>query len=175
MLSRMANMNTYFAYGERDPQLMAAIIGRPTECRPAVLTGYRLCVQSIVGISPRVREILAANRTEAEMAGFEVYAAVPDEESIIKGIVTEVTDEELGILDNWDVEGLWFQRVPDRPVHLGIDASRLGRATAHALPEDGAGLTEVAGYDDLFPPAINDPIRTRQIAAITREAFLANL
>ncbi|OGL29568.1 hypothetical protein A3D14_01640 [Candidatus Saccharibacteria bacterium RIFCSPHIGHO2_02_FULL_47_12] len=173
----MSRESLYFAYGERTPQVMGAIIGRVPEYEAAALTGFQLCIQHIVDIPETVQDILAVNRSKREIEEFRAYVAAPSADKYVPGLVFRgVTYEELDILDNWDIEGLWFKRHQDQPVQIvnhDYDATtRLGMADTHADPQ--GDLTVVnAPFEGVFPPALNNPQRIMEIARIAREEFLS--
>jgi len=167
---------SYFGYGERTPQVMEAIIGRVPEYDTAILGGFRLFVQRTVDMTPAVREIMAINRLPDEMENLQVYAAKQAEGAHMPGVVyRDVTDQESKLLDNFDIEGLWFQRFRNRFINIVNDdgvKTRLGDADYHANPS-GELVVPAAQFDGIFPPALSDPLRTLEIARSARERFLS--
>jgi hypothetical protein len=122
----------YFTYGERTPEVLEAIIGRyPTDAEPAVVTSYGLHIQRAPEISDVVKGILGANRTEEEMADFAAYVAVPQEGARIPGIAVGVSPEEMELLDNYDIEGLWLTKLENQHAFIG-ETGRLARVVLHA-------------------------------------------
>lgn len=167
----MARDQLYFGYGERTPEAIQDILGHYTECEPAILPRYQLGVQSSADIPSNVRDILAVNRTEDEMASFRAYAAIPNEGSHIIGMVAQVDKDDLDVLDNWDIEGLWFTRFNNQFVRIGPKL-RLGSASVHASPAGLVTPIENPEYYDHFPSPLNDVARTKEIACLSRIAFL---
>lgn len=168
--------NQYFDYGERAPQVMEAIIGRVPDYDAAVLAGFGLFIQRAVDMTPTVQGIMAANRTPEEMETLQVYAAKPSEHESVPGLVyRDVTDQELALLGNFDVEGLWFKRYIRRFIHIVNDdgaSARLGDADYHADPA-GELVVPAPHFEGIFPPNLSNPSRILEIARIARERFLA--
>ena len=161
----------YFAYGERNPEAIRAILGHYVSCEPAVLPEYQLGIQIGLDIPQNVRDILAVNRTDEEMANFAAYVAIPSEGSHVIGMVAKVDNDDLALLDNWDIEGLWFTREDQKTVLIG-PTLRLGMASVHSKPTGLVTPIESPDYDDHFPAPLNDPVRTKEIAHLSRLAFL---
>jgi len=167
---------SYFGYGERTPQVMEAIIGRVPQYDTAILAGFRLFVQRAVDMTPVVREIMAINRTPEEMENLQVYAAKQEADAQLPGVVyRDVTDQESTLLDNFDIEGLWFQRFRNRFIHVVNDGgmtARLADADYHANPS-GELVVPAQPFDGIFPPTLSDPLRTLEIARSARDRFLS--
>jgi hypothetical protein len=166
---------SYFGYGERTPETMASIIGRTPERYAAVLPGFRLFVQRVVDLSPAVRNIIGTHRTDKEIEDFKVYAAKRSEDGYLRGLVyTDITPDEFALIDNFDVEGLWFSRHTDQPVSVfnADGTNRLGTVDVHADPQ-GELMIPSNHFTDLFPPPLSDPSRTIEIATLVRMDFLA--
>lgn len=168
----MASENFYFAYGERTPEVMEAIIGRRPDMEAATLPKYVLGVQHAYEMPELVQKILGTNRTSVEMEKFLAYVVMPEPDLEVEGCVAEVSQEELALLDNWDIEGLWLTRHNQREVYVG---NRAVFASVHAL--EIVRVMPAAEYFDSgeFPKFLNDPQRTIEIAQISRHAFLDDI
>lgn len=171
------NESDYFGYGERTPEMMEAIIGRMPEYNVAILPGFRLFIQKAVELPENIQTILSASRTAHEMQELRAYVAMPDRFSYVDGLLYRgLTDTELGILDNWDINGLWFERLERKAVIIsnGVRKSgRIGMADVHAQT-NSADLqkAEHSKGQHNFPPALNDAERTFEIARLARREFL---
>jgi|GEM_PF-6550060 len=167
---------SYFGYGERTPEVMTAIIGRTPAYDTAILAGFKLFVQRAVDMTPAVRDIMAINRTPQEVEDLKIFAAQQDGKSQIPGLVyRDITDGESALLDNFDIEGLWFSSFRNLFIHIvnedGITA-RLGDADYHANPT-GELVVPADPFEGIFPPALTPPSRAVEIATATRQNFLS--
>ena len=164
-------LRPYFAYGERTPKVLGAIIGRDLEVESSTLYDHRLYIQRSSDVDPAVRDILGEPRTLEELDAFRAYVAVPEEGSHIKGAVTELSPSELDLVDYYDINGLWFVRRNGLLASVG-QPKRLARVSAHILAFP-ASLDTVPSYEGRFPEPLNDVGRTLEIARGARTAFLA--
>lgn len=171
----MAQDRLYFSYGERTPDLMGEIIGRIPESQPAILLGFQLCTQRCVDLPGVVRNILSANRTEREAAELETYGVVAFHGASTPGLINRVSDQEVALLNNYDIDGLWFTLYEDCQVNI-TDAESpdvVVDAAVHAEPFGRHTIFSDA-FEGPFPPALSDPVRAGEIARLSREEFLAS-
>jgi hypothetical protein len=160
----------YVAYGERTEPVFEAITGRLPEYEPVVVPGFELGVQRAAWMSEQVQAILGEGRTPQEMERFAALVARPKHGARMQGWLTPVSDQELALLDNYDIEGLWLTRYNDQEVRTATGATK---ASVHALTV-GRMVTARSTFGDNFMPTfINDEARTIEIATFAREQFLA--
>lgn len=162
----------YFAYGERHPEVMEAIIGRRPEVESAILPDYELCVQLAANMPAKVQEILGANRNPEEMSDFAAFVAYPRQRARMNGWVSVVSPEELALLDNWDIEGLWMTRKDAVPAKVGPSAE-LQHVSLHFVSKKSKVQPARQYFGEGFIPRyLNDVGRTKEIATLARALFL---
>ncbi|MBI2326808.1 gamma-glutamylcyclotransferase [Candidatus Curtissbacteria bacterium] len=102
----MANTVEYFAYGVNCvSEMMEALLGRIPKSYAARLNGYELCIQTWDEIPEPVRNILSADWGP----DFRAYRIRPAEDKSVRGIVWQLSPEELALVKNWEMDGLWTE------------------------------------------------------------------
>ncbi len=167
----------YFGYGaNRDPQMIAAILGRPAKelvGQQAVLEGYRLAIQRLdqvpdtvlpkapAPISPR------ALLKECWDDDFKSYVALADPEGKILGTIWEMTRDERERVRDWElVDFGWYvdyegYAVTAEGARVPIIGERLG---------DGQTVDhEVDGMD--YETWLQDPEKFKIIAEKARREY----
>lgn len=95
----------YFGYGaNRDPEMMAAIIGRRPRGILGTLPNYELRIQTWPEIPQRVRKLLV-NWDER----FRTYCIKPKKEAGVAGVMWHITRKERKLIDHWEINGLWYE------------------------------------------------------------------
>jgi hypothetical protein len=116
----------YFGFGaNRDNRMIEALIGRSIVGVPALLNGYRLCVQSLphipdtivptapVPVSPRA--VIAENWPPE----FESYGVRPARAYVVAGTIWALTHIEREIIRDWElVDFGWSEDVSGEAVTL---------------------------------------------------------
>ncbi len=98
----------YFGYGaNRDPAMMAAIIGREPEGSPAKLSGFELGIMKWPEIPEKARNMLKGSWDES----FRSYGVRPtgNQAKAVVGHVWKITRAERRLIDNWELTGEWYK------------------------------------------------------------------
>jgi hypothetical protein len=104
------------------PEYMKALLGVVPYHFPAILRGYELGVQEYNDIPKPVRKILDNNWPKGEFKSYYVRES-SDSDNEILGVAWFMRHEQIAVIDDWEFEGLWFDR---NPVELVLkDGSRL--------------------------------------------------
>lgn len=105
----------YFGYGANSsPLMMEAIIGRRPEGFKAKLMGYALYVQAWEEIPEAAKKILQPSWDK----DFRSYIAVPEEGALTWGMAWYLTSEELPMVGNWELHGIWYTPIQVQIVDL---------------------------------------------------------
>lgn len=93
-----------------DESYVGALLGRVPQSFPAFIEGFELCLQSYETIPPLVQN--AVKNSGWNPQTFRSYFArrSSDPLSRIDGRVWSLNDGEGRVLDDWEFEGLWYQR-----------------------------------------------------------------
>ncbi len=99
----------YFGYGaNKDPDMIAAIIGRKPEGEPAILEGWELCIQEWTDIPEKPREILVRAGWDEKFRSYSIRRA---EREQVAGTLWELTQEEREGVADWElIEFGWYER-----------------------------------------------------------------
>lgn len=160
----------YFAYGTpRDPEMMAAIIGRQPNGEPATLRDYHMTIQRGLAIPENVRHILASNWTASEVKGFETYAIAPKAGELVVGTVWKLTPDERELVDNWELnDGLWY-----RKMDVTVQAAT-GDVMATTETITSGTLPDARRTHPDLPLYLMDKRRMLEIAVKVRRNYLAS-
>jgi len=100
----------YFGYGaNRSSYMMKAIIGRNPIGFPAKLEDYELCIQTWDEIPEKVRKVF--RYPELLNRDFKSYCIRPAGGKMIVGRVWSLTRLERELVDNWELNGLWYEPI----------------------------------------------------------------
>jgi hypothetical protein len=165
----MSNMLTYFGYGaNQSPEMMEAMVGRVPEGEPARLHDHELAIQQPHEISEVVRGILAAYRTEQEVAEFETYVIRRRQGGVVIAMAWQLTPLERELVDNWEMnDGLWYQKTD-----VSVETARGLVAATTEIMDDPTFTAAVDLRPDL-PVFLNNKDRLLEVAEIVREEYLA--
>ncbi len=105
---------SFFAYGPAaDPDVITAITGRkPLDSRPAILSGFVLCIQGvndipdlkIPGLPQTARQIIR----ESWGADFKMYV-IRKGDGKVKGVVYTIRKEDMGAMEDWELVNFkWY-------------------------------------------------------------------
>jgi hypothetical protein len=87
--------------------MIKAIIGRLPEGYPATLQGFELCIQTWAEIPDKAKEILSPPWSKDFKAYFLRPTLKPFKK--VKGTVWLISREERKLIDNWELNGIWYQ------------------------------------------------------------------
>lgn len=101
----------YFGYGAmRDYDVVKAVIGRGPSGTKATLKGYELIIQRLPDVPPALKHGL--ERTWGP--GYGAYRIrLGDDNSHVTGVAWEINEEELGLIKNWEGNGVWTQTIEE--------------------------------------------------------------
>lgn len=93
----------YFGYGANlDPEMMEAVTGAKLEGTPFVLKGFRLGILTLPELPRNVQRILRQDWDSS----FRIYSILrADNNDKVRGILWELTDQQLGSVHNWELTG----------------------------------------------------------------------
>jgi hypothetical protein len=98
-------MINYFGYGANStPEMMEAIIGRAPQGKPAVLSGYELCIQ----VWSEVPESAKVRLSKGWGPDFQTYCIRPKDKSNVTGTLWQITDDERWMVSQWEY---WYEKI----------------------------------------------------------------
>src|SRR3989344_2047062 len=169
----------YFGYGvNKEPKMMRWITGNPNlKGKPAVLRGYKLCVQRLdqvpdtvfptapVPVSPRT--ILKDNWGES----FTSYTIKEDPEDEVHGTLWELTLQDRELVRDWElIDFGWYK---DLKVKIETEDSQEIEVQTEGIG-DGQGYDrEVNGTN--YETWLNLPVEFERVATKSREDYFARL
>lgn len=169
----------YFGYGaNRDPKMMEWITGaKNLKGKPAVLKGFKLCVQRLDQIPDTVaptapapysaRENVAANWPSS----FTSYTIKNDTEGEVHGVVWELSEQERELVRDWElIDFGWYRDISakvttedDQEVEVQTEGLRIGQEIDR----------EVDGKN--YETWLNPPSEFERIATRSRGEYLERL
>ncbi len=108
----MREQTKYFGYGaNRDPQMMEAITGNGNLAgRKAVLKDFQICIQRLDQVPPKAQKILRkAGWTDETFSTYTIRPDEGNEDSLVHGMIWELTEHERNLVRNWELVGLWYK------------------------------------------------------------------
>lgn len=172
----MENKVLYFGYGaNRALEMMASITGNKNlVSRPAILTGYTLCVQRLDQIPDTVspgspapispRQLLKESWPDT----FESYIIKPGKrEDKILGVVWELTPEERELVREWElIDFGWYQ---DMEIQVKTQDGQKVVVQTEGLREDQEVDREVNGAN--YETWLNKPEDFARVAEKARREY----
>lgn len=161
----MANRVAYFAYGaNRNPEMIEAVIGRLPKGEPARLRGFELCVQTWPEIPEPVRNILSPDWGP----DFRAYRIRPAEDKSVRGMIWYITPNELNLIKNWEIDGLWTE--PARVSADFVGRNHVERGVITSIIHDPSIKISLKG--ERYDPFLNEKDKMLQAARRSREIYL---
>lgn len=160
------NKILYFGYGANSQrEMMEAITGNKSLVgQPAVLGGFKLCIQKMDQIPDSVRNILQENWGK----DFETYIIKHGKETDeVAGTVWELTDQERELVRDWELIDVgWYKDIKGKALvnGRGVDIQTEGFREGQEVDR------EVDGRN--YPPFLNRLEDFQRVATKAREEYL---
>lgn len=102
--AKETNMKLFGCLTLGDHEYIEALLGRIPQHSPVVLKQYTLWEQEYDALPSKVKEILGQK--------FVSYFLKENKDEQIEGICWVLNDQDERLLDAWELEGLWHQKIP---------------------------------------------------------------
>ncbi|MEK6845878.1 MAG: gamma-glutamylcyclotransferase family protein [Nanoarchaeota archaeon] len=159
----------YFGYGaNKNPEMIAAIIGRKPCGFPAKLFNYGLFIQSWKDIPVKARKIL--RETSSFEEGFKSYCISPSKGKSTQGMVWTITRLERQLIGAWELHGVWYKPIV-------VDVTTLNGKIIKNVETEVIRSKEIKQFmlGNRYKAFPNDQRIMLMEARKTREEFLLNL
>ncbi len=123
------------------PEYLEALLGAVPEHFEAILSGYEICIQNYEHIPQPVRKVLDNSWPPGE---FKTYFARKshDPKAKIEGKALVLDHTSMEVLDDWEFEGLWYNKTPVKIVADGKEHDAVMYNIENAIGEAAPGKCE---------------------------------